>query len=506
MLRSVTRGGRRQPSLIQVVMAGVFALTLLAVGCGSDRSGGSAANAVSGSANGSASAGARTSGSGVGQSGSSVATASGGAAVQGGSGGSGSGTANLDPNVIPVRYVVLSSTDASSWQKRFPSWTDCTDATVDASEKAGCMPGAVLARFNDDFERIAAARPFARGSFEVLESPFTTLFTQKGDVDVCGIGTISAAEGTVLDVEKFTVPGTLTVIVVEDIEGTVAGFANTDQRLNASQGAYIVLEASAPLWAFEHELGHVFGLNHFLDTAQVYEHCGGASWDPAEYLTDCFCEFNVMGLLLWTVADDCTCHHGKAPTYKLDSPRAAEFVSHIASCWLKEQRHVQQCIVEYADESMICDGVEGKVSCECPYPRSTLIPQTYFTTPSCAAAKAEQLRADAISNCPKQCNARVGERYASCTGSPYELTCECNEGGPTFNVPGCSNQYSTLIEERATQACGIARCQSALMPEVTCEGVALDMIPCKCPNGQEFYTASDCSVLDVFVDFQCASE
>jgi hypothetical protein len=63
--------------------------------------------------------------------------------------------------------------------------------------------------------------------------------------------------------------------------------------------------------------------------------------------------------------------------------------------------------------------------------------------------------------------------------------------------------YADLIRESATDASGVARCTSTIMPDVVCEGIAYDTIPCTCPNGTQFQTASDCSVLDLFVEGFC---
>lgn len=423
-------------------------------------------------------------------------TASAGSSSSGGLPGAGASATGDD---IPVRYLMLASSDRAAWESRFPAWVDCTDAMISENQAARCMPGATLERFNDDFDTLTSTRPFRRSSFEVVEhSPFASLLTQAGEVDVCGAGTVtSALDGSTMDASTFAVPGALTVIVVEDIEDPVGGFARADQPINPSVGGWIVVEALAPLYAFEHEVGHVFGLEHFLYARQTYEHCGGMTADPSAEKSGCTCEFNVMGLLLWTTDPGCTCGVDVVRTF--DTPLAADFTRHVARCWLEERRHRQECIVEYAEGSTICSGTEGNLTCHCPDAQST------FTTQSCSPAAADQMRADAIAHCSKECfPADGGSSYPRCQGSPYEVTCECSEGGPTFTVPGCSEAYADLVSARATEGCGVARCTSAKVPGVVCEGIAYDTIPCTCPNGAQFQTASDCSVLDLFVEGFCA--
>jgi hypothetical protein len=396
---------------------------------------------------------------------------------------------------------MLSSSDRAAWESRFPAWVDCTDPTIEQDQTARCMTGATLGRFNDDFESLTSTRPFRRVSFEVVErSPFASLLTQSGEVGVCGAGVVtSAADGSAMDAGAFAVPGALTVIVVEEIEDPVGGFALVDQPINPSRGAWIVLEAGAPLYASEHELGHAFGLEHFMHGPQSYEFCGGMSADPNGEKTGCTCEYNVMGLLIWTVDAGCTCHQAPPPPYTFDTSMAADFTRHVARCWLDERRHRQECIVEYSEGSSICTGTEGDVTCHCPDAQSS------FTTQSCSPEGAERMRADATAHCSRECfPTEGGSSYPRCQGSPYEVTCECFEGGPTFTAPGCSDEFAEVIRERATERCGTARCTSTLVPGVVCEGIAYDTIPCTCPNGTEFHTASDCSVLEQFVEGFCA--
>lgn len=301
-----------------------------------------------------------------------------------------------------------------------------------------------------------------------------------------------------MEPETFAEANTLTVIVVEDIEDPVGGFANVDQPLNPAHGAWIVVEAAAPLYAFEHELGHAFGLNHFLLGTQNYPHCGGMQWNRADHTSGCICEFNVMGLLLWTTDEGCTCNPDGDATRAFDTPLSADFTAHVARCWLNERRHQQECIRDFADSQTVCYGEEGNLTCHCP---DTF--DAFLTTQSCSPSATDQFRADAAEQCPVQCNADLGMERYRCQGTPFEVTCECREGGPTFTAPGCSEEYAAEREAAAISSCGIARCVSEIMPEVVCEGVAFQAIPCTCPDGTLFETAHDCSTLDLFVELEC---
>jgi hypothetical protein len=469
------------------------------VGCGQEPAGNPSVQAGNGGETAGSAGGAVAGGAAAG------GAAAGGAGRNGGSGGAGTstgGTASPTGNntEIPVRYVVLASADRTSWERTFPSWTDCTDPAVDELQEARCMPGATLARFNQDFEQLASARPFRRASFEVVErSAFARLLTQQSPLDTCGVGLVTSPDGSKMVPDEFTRPGTLTVIVVEEIVGAVAGYAGVGQGLNASHGAWLVVEAPAPLFAFEHELGHAFGLQHFLLSPQDYPYCGGMRWDSAEQ-PGCVCEFNVMGMYASTAVPNCSCNFGTSPVAKFDTPRAADFVRHVARCWLNERRYAQECLVESDAGAGICTGEEGDVRCYCPDAQST------FTTQSCSDAAAAQRRADLVEHCPIDCTVRTGRSYYSCHGSPFEVTCQCSENGPTFNVPGCSDEYAELRDARAKATCGVAHCSSQKVPGVVCEGLAtLDTIGCTCPNGTQFDTPTDCHLLDMFVESLCAT-
>jgi hypothetical protein len=397
--------------------------------------------------------------------------------------------------------VVLASGSKAQFQASFPGWTDCDSAAGEEPTTSSCLPANIRARFNGAFTRLLEVGAlFARGSFEIIEnSPYARLETDaNGDGDFDAVA--SGQNGQPLPTQALSIPNSLTVIVVEDIANGVGGFAGENQGLNAANGAYLVVGLkNFQVSTAEHEFGHVIGLKHFVVDGQQYPYCGGASF-ASKRADSCVCENNVMGGVIRVPDASCSCPESEVMNPRLDTPGATPFVRHVAKCWWEQQRLIEVCSEEASEGTIPCRGPAGSVQCTCPNAAGATT-----TIDSCTESAASARRASLSTGCHVDCDATWRRSRYHCSGGPFQVSCQCGAGGPSFTVPGCSTAYSADRDAAVARTCEIKRCTSTKVPGVICEGIKnLSTIGCTCPNGNQFDTPSDCSTLDSFVDLICS--
>jgi hypothetical protein len=296
------------------------------------------------------------------------------------------------------------------------------------------------------------------------------------------------------------VPNALTVIVVEEIANGIGGFAGENQGLNAANGAYLVVALKDfQVRTAEHEFGHVIGLKHFVVDGQQYPYCGGAAF-ASKRNDSCVCENNVMGGVIRVPDASCSCPESEVTNPRLDTPDATPFVRRVAKCWWEQQRLIEECSEQASEGAIPCRGPSGSVQCTCPNAGGATT-----TIPSCTQSAAAARHASLSAGCHVDCDVTWRRSRYHCAGDPFQVTCQCGTGGPSFTVPGCSDSYNAERDAAVARTCEIKRCTSTKMASVICEGIAnLPTIGCTCPNGNQFDTPSDCSSLDSFVDLICS--
>jgi hypothetical protein len=477
--------------LLHSALVGYFAAACASPGTGRVETEGGHAGASSSGGEAVSTGGRSNAGGGAGEQ-------AGGAPASSGANGASAGAAGQ--SALALRFVVLASGSKAKFETSFPGWADCDSAPGEDPTTSSCLPANIRARLNGAFTRLLdVGALFARGSFEIIEnSPYAQLETdadEDGDLDAVASG----QNGQPLPAQDLTVPNSLTVIVVEDIDG-IGGFAGENQGLNAANGAYLVVRLrNFEVQVAEHEFGHVIGLKHFVVDGQQYPYCGGASF-ASKRDDSCVCENNVMGAVLRVPDASCSCPESEVAHPRLDTPGATPFVSQVAKCWWEQQRLIEVCSEEASEGTIYCRGPSGSVQCTCPNAGGVTT-----TIDSCTDSAAGARRASLSTGCPVDCDVTWRRSRYHCSGDPFQITCQCGAGGPSFTAPGCSEAYSADRDAAVARTCEIKRCTSTKVAGLSCEGIAnLSTIGCICPNGNQFDTPSDCSTLDSFADLICS--